>query len=545
VKSVLLTIVSSALVSSATIAAPTASAPLLKGMGTHHHPITGAAPRVQKYFDQGLTLLYAFNHKEAVRSFEAAAALDPDCAMAWWGVAYAYGPHVNKPMDASDTTNAWTALNHALRLKSKASPREQAYIDALAKRYQPEYVQDRSAFDKAFVEAMREVAHAYPDDLDAQVFFVESIMNTMPWNYWTHDRTPKPETEEALERLRYVMRRNPNHPGANHFYIHTVEAGPAPDSGLPAAYRLADAAPGAGHLVHMPAHIYIRVGMYDEAVKANELAVQADRTYIRECRAQGFYPSAYYPHNLHFLWFARLMNGESRNAYKVAEEVAQNAYDSRCGPSPAVEAPRFRHLPWLTKARFGQWDEVLKVPQPPSTNDFLMDRAFWHFTRGLAFAARKDAAAAAREHQALAELAHSDQAKSLDQPTLPVTAILQVADHWLAAKVAGARGENQLMVEQFERAVATEDKIPYMEPPYWPIPTRPALGAALLASGDFEKAEHVFREDLNNLPRNAWGLAGLAESLRRQGKAQAADAVQRECEAALDDADVKLDLAWF
>src|SRR5436309_3786749 len=259
--------------------------PLFDGLGELHHPVTTQSRQAQRYFDQGMRLLFGFNHKEAIRSFRSAAHLDPNGAMAHWGVAYAFGPHVNKPMDSNDTVNAWAALQLAVANKSKGSAKEQAYITALEKRYQRDHKDDRLALDKAFAYAMRELAKQYPDDLDAQVLFAESLMNTMPWDYWTRDRAPKPETEEILDALRFVMARDPNHPGANHFYIHAVEAGPAPGHGLPAADRLAHYAPGAGHLVHMPAHIYIRVGQYHDAVLANERAVKADRDYIRHCRA--------------------------------------------------------------------------------------------------------------------------------------------------------------------------------------------------------------------------------------------------------------------
>lgn len=519
--------------------------PLLDGLGDLHHPVTTELKQAQRYFDQGLRLVFGFNHREAIRSFRSAAHLDPHCAMAHWGVAYAYGPHVNKPMDSNDTANAWTALQLAVANKAKASPKEQAYITALEKRYQPGHTDDRLVLDKAFADAMRDVAKQFPDDLDAQVIFAESLMNTMPWDYWTRDRTPKPETEEILAALRFVMARNPDHPGANHFYIHAVEAGPNPEHGLPAADRLREYAPAAGHLVHMPSHIYMRVGQYADAVLANERAVKADRDYIRHCRALGFYPGVYYPHNIHFLWWAQLFEGRSKDALRTAHQAAAYAIENYCGPKKAIEAPRLRHLPWLTLTRFGKWDEVLAVAQPPNTNDFLVDRALWHFTRGLAFAAKKDSAAAEREQLALSVIAASAEAKKLSSPIFPVANTLEVAALWLAGKVAGAKGDTRGMIEQLEKAVAAEDAMPYMEPSYWPIPVRPTLGAVLLQAGDAPKAEQVFREDLKRWPRNGWGLLGLEQALRRQGKTQSADLLRREFEAAWKRADVKLELEWF
>ena len=520
-------------------------APLFEGLGNHHHPISTRSKLAQRYFDQGLTLCYAFNHAEAIRSFRGALKHDPDCAMAYWGIAYASGPHVNKPMDQADNVRAWDALQKALALKSRVSVKEQAYIDAMAKRYQAEFAEDRSALDKAYAAAMRELTTRFPDDLDAHTMFSEALMDTMPWDYWLKDRSPKPETEEAFAALRFVIGRNPNHPGANHFYIHAVEAGPHPELALPAADRLGGFAPNAGHLVHMPAHIYVRVGQYQDAEIANRLAVKADRAYIRHCAAQGFYPGAYYPHNEHFLWYATLFQGRSADALAAAKKTAQVALENYCGPKKAVEGPRLRHLPWLTLARFGRWDEVLKVPQPAATNDFLIDRAMWHFTRGLAFAAKQQPLEAEREQAAMLRLTQSDAARALDNPAFPATGMLAVAEHWLAGKVAGAKGDSAAMIAHLEKAVAAEDALPYMEPAYWPIPVRPVLGAALLQAHKAGEAEAVFREDIRRWPRNGWGLFGLEQSLRAQGKTDSAEIVRREFDEAWKRADVKPDLAWY
>ena len=519
--------------------------PLFDDLGNLHHPVTTSSGRAQRYFDQGLILLYGFNHPEAIRSFRSAATVDPQCAMAFWGVAYALGPHVNRPMTAEDNTGAWAALQQAVALKAAVSPREQAYITALERRYQPGFVEDRSALDRAFADAMRELVRDYPDDLDARTLFAEALMDTMPWDYWAKDRSPKPETEEAFAALRYVIARQPDHPGANHFYIHAVEAGPHPELGLPAADRLRAFAPGAGHLVHMPSHIYIRVGQYAEAILANERAVKADRDYIRSCRAQGFYPGVYYPHNLHFLWWAQVFDGRSEAALRTARRVAEYASDNYCGPSKALEAPRLRHLPWLTLVRFGQWDTMLAVAPPAAEKDFLVDRALWHFTRGLALVARQDADAAAKEREALTALAGSAEARALDSPNFPVSATLTVAQHWLAGRVAEGQGDRAAAIRELEAAVAAEDALPYMEPTFWPLPVRPTLGAVLLRAGEAARAEAVFREDLARVPRNGWGLLGLEQSLRAQSKPEAADLVGRQQQAAWARADRQLDLAWF
>ena len=519
--------------------------PLFDGLGNYHHPVTTRSKLAQRYFDQGLILLFAFNHKEAIRSFQSAAKIDPDCAMAWWGAAYANGPHVNKPMDKADTARAWEALQLALAAKAKAAPREQAYIMALTKRYQAEHVEDRSPLDKAFAAAMRDLVKEYPDDLDAQTFFAESLMDTMPWDYWLKDRSPKTETEEAFAALKLVIARNPNHPGANHFYIHAVEAGPNPQWGLPSAERLGGFAPSAGHLVHMPAHIYARVGQFHDATLANERAAKADRKFIEHCVAQGFYPGAYYPHNLHFLWQSLLFEGRSKEAMKAAVKVADYAFENYCGPKKALEGPRQRHLPQLTAVRFGWWDQVLVTPKPSATNDFLVDRAMWHYCRGVAFAARQQADDASRELRELSRLAQSDDAKKLNNPQFPATSMLAIAEHLLAGKATGAHGDTKEMIAQFEKAVAAEDALPYMEPGYWPFPTRPTLAAAWLQTGEAAKAEQVFREDLSRLPRNGWGLFGLEQSLRAQKKDELAEVVHRQLAESWKRADFKLDLAAF
>jgi len=521
------------------------TAPLFEGLGKHQHPVTTKSKQAQRYFDQGLTLCFAFNHTEAIRSFRAALKSDPDCAMAYWGIAYASGPHVNRPMDKDDNVRAWDAVQKAVALKSQANANEQAYIDAVARRYQAEFVNDRLALDKAYASAMREVTKQFPDDLDARVIFSEALMDTMPWDYWLKDRSPKPETEEAFAALRYVIQRDPNHPGANHFFIHAVEAGPHPEQGIPSADRLTGYAPQAGHLVHMPAHIYMRVGQYEDAEVANKLAVKADRSYIRHCAAQGFYPGAYYPHNEHFLWYASLFQGRSADALSNAKKTAEVALENYCGPRKALEGPRLRHLPWLTLARFGRWNEVLLIKQPPMTNDFLVDRAMWHFARGLAFAAQKQADPAANELVEMSKLVNSEDAKKLNSPQFPATGMMAIAEEWLAGKVAQAKGDNAGAIEHLQKAAKAEDEMPYMEPSYWPVPVRPALGAALLQAGRSAEAEQIFREDVQRWPRNGWGLYGLEQSLRAQGKTDSADIVQREFNDAWQRADVKLQLAWY
>jgi len=515
-------------------------APLFDNLGSHHHPVTTASPEAQQYFNQGYTLLYAFSHKEAIRAFEAAAQLDPDCAMAWWGVAFAYGPNINAPMDPSAVPKAWEALQKALALKSKAGETEQAYIDALATRYQSEPPDDRAELDQAFADAMRGVVAEYPDDLDAATLMAEAIMDTTAWDYWTAEWTLKPSTQEAANQLRRVLLRDPRHPGALHLYIHMVEAGPTPEDGLAAADTLRGLVPGAGHLVHMPSHIYIRTGRYHDATLVNLEASRADETYIASCRAQGFYPGFYYPHNVHFTWFAMSMEGRGDESIAAARKVSEYALDQRCG---APEGPRLRYLPALAMARFGRWDEILGQTQP--SRDLAFDRALVHFARGLAYVARGEPGQAELELNEMKTVAGSAEFKAFDSIYLPATDIATVAEHTLAGRIAAAQDEPEKAVAELEKAVAAADAIPYMEPPFWHYPIRLTLGAVQLQSGRAADAERTFRECLERWPRNGWALFGLEQALQAQSKQAAADSVQQEFEVAWQYADIQPDLTWY
>ena len=521
-----------------------ARAPLFDDIGRHHHPVTTRSAQAQRYFDQGMMLLFNFNHKEAIRSFRAAAAIDPDCAMARWGEAFAHGPHINGPMTDEAVPLAWEALRQAQALKPKANARERAYIDALATRYvAPGAKHERPVLDRTFAAAMRRVADAYPDDHDAAVFWVDAWMNTTPWDYWQADkRTPKPDTAEALRAIERVMARSPEHPGANHIYIHLVEAGPEPERGLPSAGRLRRYAPAAGHLVHMPSHIYIRVGQYQEAVEANEEAARADRSYIAACQVQGFYPGIYYPHNMHFLWYALMFQGRAERGLEAAKQVASYALSPLCGTN-VMEKPRLTWLPIVTQLRFGQWDSVIAQPEPAA--ELPLDRAIWRFARARAYAAKGNANAAAREAQLLDELADSAAVKAVDSPYFPANQVLVVARRLAHAGVAGARGNKADMITKLREAVEAEHALPYMEPAFWMYPTRPTLAAALLQAGRAAEAEAEFRADLVEFPRNGWSLFGLAEALRKQGKTDAAAMVEREFAAAWSKSDVKLQLEWL
>jgi len=508
------------------------AAPLFDDLGNHHHTITTRSEQAQRYFDQGLTLLYAFNHAEAIRSFREAARLDPDCAMAWWGVAVGYGPNINKPMAAEDNPRAWEAVEKAKALAPKASEQEQAYIDAVSRRYAQNPPEDRSALDRAYADAMRQLSRQYPDDLDAAVLFAESLMDLSPWDYWTKEARPKPDTQEILAALERVMKANPDHPGANHYYVHAVEA-VEPRKALEAADRLLHFAPGAGHLVHMPAHIYLRLGMYHEAAVANELASRADQSYIAQCNAQGFYPATYYPHNMHFLWYTHAMVGRSAASIAAARDIASHGDQMKLS-----EAERLQPLLSAVLVRFGRWDEVLAQPRPPKDRRF--ETAMSHWARGLALAARGRTGEAESEFAALDAIAQDEKTKSLQTPILPGETLVWLARHDLAGHLALRKGRHAEAVKQLEAAVALEDGLPYMEPPFSYIPMRHGLGAALLAAGNARHAERVYREDLERNPNNGWSLFGLSQSLRAQGKAEAADEAYRAFEQAWVRADIKL-----
>jgi tetratricopeptide (TPR) repeat protein len=522
-----------------TTAAQRLSVPQFDGLGRHHHPITTRWKLAQRYFDQGLTLCINFNHAEAIRSFQAAAQVDPDCAMAYWGIAFAHGPNINAPMDDTAVPKAWEAVQKAIQLKGKASPKERDYIDALAKRYAPEPVKDRAPLNLAFAEAMRSLAAKYPDDLDAQTLFAEALMDTSPWNYWEGNQ-PRPSAGEAIRVIESVLSRVPAHSGADHLYIHLVEAGPNPKNGEPSADRIGKLTPDAGHLVHMASHIYVRVGRYHDASTVNERASRVDEKYIRRENPTGTYPGGYYPHNVHFLWYATELEGRSKDSLAAAKKLANYTIDLRCG---AIEGPRQRYVPLLTYARFGRWADALKHPIP--SQEFPFDRAMAHYARAVALAGQGNAGAAATEFTRFKELQKSDAVRGMDNPYFPGTKILAVAEQVMAGKIAGAAGRTNEMVEHMRKAVNAEDQLSYMEPPYWPYAVRLSLGAALLKAAQPAEAEKVFRETLQELPQNGWPLFGLQESLRAQGREDEAREVARDFKKAWKHADVKLRLEWF
>ena len=516
--------------------------PLFTDLGSHHVGISTRLPVAQRYFDQGMRLVYGFNHGEAIRAFDEAARLDPDCAICHWGAALAYGPHVNSPMDSAGGVAAHQHLQKALALKAKASARERAFIDALAKRYASPPPADRAKLDSAYARAMADVVRKYPNDLDAATLYAEALMDLRPWNYWRKDGTPYPGTDRILAQLTRVMRADPNHPGACHYYIHAVEA-VAPEKAVPCAERLASLMPGAGHLVHMPGHIYIRVGRYDDAIKANEHAVHADESYIASEKPSGLYPIGYYPHNYHFLAFAATLAGRSAQAIEAARKTGEKVPAEVARQAPPLEA-LYMYAP-LTLVTFGKWDDVLNAPLPPS--DLRLSTGLAYYARGVAHAAKQqwpEAQAALDSVKAIAAGTAPHDQIALSAGGGENKTIMEIASHALMGEIAERRGQNDA-VSHFREAVRLQDSFNYIEPPQWYYPVRHSLGAALLRQGRAAQAERVYREDLKKFPENGWALFGLAKALEAQGKTAEAKVVDARFRKAWGGADVTLTASRF
>ncbi|HUJ95626.1 MAG TPA: hypothetical protein VLW84_10215 [Terriglobales bacterium] len=503
-------------------------ATLMTGLGDLHHPVSTNNAEAQQFFDQGLRLIYAFNHDEAARSFARGAELDPKLAMAYWGIAEAVGPNYNDPASDDRFKQAHDAIQKAIDLSANASPSEVAYIQAMAVRFPAEPNPDRRKSAEAYHDAMREVVKQYPDDLDAATLFAESGMNLHPWGLWHPDGTPEAGTEEIVATLESVIRRDPNHLGAVHYYIHAVESSPNPERALAGANRLASLAPAAGHIVHMPAHVYIRTGDYEAAVKTNEKAAEADRAYIQASGVMGIYPMMYYSHNLHFIAMCSAMNGNYAEAKQNADMLAAHV-----GPAvkemPPLEA--FMTVPMAVEIRFHRWDAILKMPQPdPSMKTTTV---FWHFGRGMALAGTGKVSQSEAEYKIVSDAEASTPPDAIFAMPFNNKAkdIMKIARDVLGAKIAMAKQDNDTVISLLSEAVAVQDSLKYGEPPDWFFPVRESLGAAFLMNGDATAAERVFREDLNRNPRNPRSLWGLEEALKAQGKDYDAGFVQKQFEA--------------
>jgi tetratricopeptide (TPR) repeat protein len=521
-----------------TIKAPTV--PLFAGLGTHSRRVTTSSPQAQRYFDQGLAFVYGFNHDEASRSFAQAAEIDPQCAMAHWGVALANGPHINNPViDEAHAKAAWEALSRAREFVRQATPAERALIDALSARYAMPQPADRKALDQAYADAMKQVQKAYPDDADAAALYAEALMDLRPWDLWKPDGTAQPGTNEIVSTLEQVLVKNPYHPLANHLYIHAVEASPLPEKADPAANRLRDLQPGLGHMVHMPSHIDVRRGRWEAAATANEKAILADTKYKEVVPGQNFY-RLYMAHNRHMLAFAAMMQGQSEKAISAVQAMIAEMPPEWIKESSGI-ADGFMAMPMEVLMRFGRWDEILAAPEPA---EYLpIARAMRLYARGVAQAAQGKKVEARAEQAAFVEA----KAKVPDTAYFgnnKASDILGVAEYLLAGEILYREGKVDKGIAQLKIAVKREDELRYDEPPDWVQPVRHALGAALVRSNRPVEAAAVYREDLKRLPENGWSLFGLAKALKMQKNDDAADYQERFAKVWAN-ADVKLMSSCF
>lgn len=512
-------------------------APLIPGLGQLNHRVTTHVPLAQRYFDQGLRLVYAFNHNEATRSFKAAAAADPNCAMAPWGIALALGPNYNLPVDAERQQAAYEAIQRAKLLASGVSAHEQRYIEAMAQRFSADPAADRKQLDQKYVDAMRRLAESYPHDLDVATLFAAGAMELRPWDLWQRDGQPQPGTEEIVATLERVLKANPNHPGANHYYIHAVEASTAPERAVAAADRLGALMPAAGHLVHMPSHIYYRIGRYRDAVESNRQAVEVDKAYIERYKPQGPYPAMYYPHNVHFLWSSLCKEGRSAEALVAADQFAALVPLAAVKEMPMLEAFLWTKL--VTLVRFGKWEQVLNEPEWPA--EFVYAGAMRHYARAVALAEQGKLDAASDEANQLASILKS----TAPDATVGVQGhsaqtVLGVAWHTAQGRIAAKQQRLSAAIEALREAVRLQDTLSYDEPPAWDYPVRQTLGAVLMVANQPAEAEAVYRADLRNHPHNGWSLFGLTASLRAQGREAEAAQSAKQFQSAWQRADVTL-----
>ena len=535
---VLLIVISPLIIDNFQANAKLANVKLKQNLGNYHFPISSKSELAQKYFDQGLTLTYGFNHAEAARVFETATKVDSDCVMCYWGLAYILGPNINAPMGEEQVSPAWQAIQKAIAVSDKGSPKEQAYIQALAQRYSSKPTDDRSDLDLAYAQAMAKVVQNYPDDIDAATLYAEALMDTMPWDYWQSNGELKGDAKIIAKTLESVIKRNPKHPGANHLYIHVMEK-ERPQSAVRAADNLRDLIPGSGHLEHMPSHIYIRVGRYEDSVIVNQKAIEADRQYLASSHPDSIYKFAYVPHNYHFLWFSALMTGQSKIATEAAEQTADVNQDLIRNPDFAGALQHFYSVPLYTKVRFGQWKQILETPAPET--DLKYPTGIWHYARGMAFAHQGDQEKARQELAQLKTLMVDPDLQEIKIWGFNSTAtVLNIASEVLTGSIAKFDNDYTQAINHLRQASILEDNLVYTEPPDWYSPTHNLLGNILLESNQLEEAEKAFREDLRIYPKNGWSLYGLTQALEKQGKMSEAKTVKAQYEQAWKYADFAL-----
>lgn len=520
------------------------SVPLSNNLGTLKFSITTSSPQAQDYFNQGLRLTFGFNHEEAGLAFEQAAKVDPDCAMCYWGSALVLGPNINLPMDPANEFRAHElaqkALAAAMAPNSNISAKERGLIEALTKRYGENASIDREHRNDSYAKAMRTVANRYFEDSTIQSLFAEALMNLSPWDYWTREGEPKKYTNELVAALERALEMDENHPGACHYYIHAVEASLEPDRALDCARKLPSLMPGAGHLVHMPAHIYMRLGMYEDAIEANQNASHVDHRYIQDRRPRGFYPLLYYPHNLHFLYAANAMAGRSADAILAAREVIANVSPDAVAQNPALEL--FTPTLYFALARFGRWEDLLKEPGPPETLRYTS--GIWHFARGLAFTAQNDFTKATRERNQLRAIV-LEMGEDVIIGLNHGKSLLEITDNVLTAEMLARENNFDDAISVLNKAIDQEDALIYEEPPAWFQPVRQVKGAILMTANRPLDAEQAYRDDLARNPNNGWSLFGLVASLKSQKKIQDIASMEQRFRRAWQNADVPLSASRF
>ena len=516
-------------------------APMLEGLGDLHFSVTTESAEAQAFFDQGLRLVYSFNHAEAYRAFQEASRLDPGMSMAYWGQALALGPNINDPLpDMTRQSIAKLAIDEAVEKMGSTSKLEQALVSAYQSRCTNQEV-DQVLLNEAYMKKMERVYADFVDHPEVGVLFAASIMNTMPWNYYDENREPKPMTTKTVDALQKVIDIDPDHPGAHHYFIHIIEA-VDPDAAIATADLLGDLMPAAGHLVHMPSHIYIGVGMYEKAAEANRKATKADEAYIAQCQAQGMYPLVYYPHNIHFLWAAATMLGNSEEAIDAAEKVALRIPREQAMQLPFLQD--FMSVPYQAFVRFGQWNDMLSMPGPDTS--LLHTRMMWHYGRGMALARTDLLDLADAELAHVQTIASDPRSEELLAAYMnPTASVGQVAAASLAGEIAAERGNLDEAIRLLTEAVNHEMALAYQEPSAWHYPVRHALGAVLLQAGKPGEAESVYRADLEKNRDNGWSLFGLYQSLLDQGQIEEAKKVKVKFEAAWQHADVALTASRF
>ena len=517
-------------------------APLFENMGSHELPISTHSELAQRFFNQGMVLLYGFNLEEAARSFEQAYVLDSTCAMAYWGHAYILGPNYNGAMEEDVVEQAYQLSQkaHKIAQQGNVEPWEAAMIEALTARYPQPAGVDRAAADAAYADAMREVQQQFPEEVEIKVLLAEAIMDLHPWDLWKKNGDPQPWTPEILTHLRAALEKNPNHPQANHMYIHATEASQQPNLAETHAQRLETLVPNSGHLVHMPSHTYIRTGDYHSGTIVNQKAVVVDSLYIAACNAQGVYPLAYYPHNIHFLAACAALEGRGELAIEAARLIAANT-DKELMREPAMATlQHFYSIPMYVMVKFAQWEQILDVPLPDEDLPYL--QGIWNYARGRAYVGQNELPAA---KECLAQLQEIARDSALAEVTIwdinSVDHLIAIAAHVLSAEILTAERNFEEAISHLNQAIQIEDNLNYNEPPDWFFSVRHLLGNVLISAGKYQQAEQVYQEDLANFPENGWALSGLYLSLMEQEKESEAMAVKERLDKAWQYADTQLD----